>query len=172
MLSGCNSQRRENKLSDKVPEIEKSKEAVILTVFFGLDNALPPRSRILHRKAPGKDGMPIVFSQEVDPKTLQASDFEVTSKNGTVYTLEAVTLASANEEFELRTALLIGDYGDYPDNPPVSVKVVGDLLSRSGQNFKGQTKSVIPLENGPILSYAEYFTFTYDYPFVVVYPIL
>jgi hypothetical protein len=43
---------------------------------------------------------------------------------------------------------------------------VGDLLSRTGVNFKGQFSVVIPLEEGPILSYAEYFTFTEDYPYV------
>ena len=77
-----------------------------------------------------------------------------------------VTLLPANEEFELRTVLMIGDYGDHPDNEPVRVEIVGDLMSRSGQNYKGQHARVIPLEEGPILSYAEYFTFDKDYPYV------
>ena len=60
--------------------------------------------------------------------------------------------------------LLIGEYGNYPDNPAVSVEVVGDLMARTGQNFKGQSVQVIPLEEGPVLSYAEYFTMDENYP--------
>ncbi len=162
----CSMVRREDKLSARIPEIDKQREAKILTAFFGLDNDLPPSARTLYKNAPGKDGMPIVFSLEINPTTLDASDFEVTTKNGTKYIVEAVTLQPAGEEFELRTALLIGEYGNHPDNPPISVKIVGDLMSRTGTNFKGQTADVIPLEEGPILSYAEYFTFDEDYPYV------
>lgn len=169
MVSQCSkikNARRAIKLSATVPTIDQTREAKILTAFFGLDNALPQTSRVLYRKAPGKDGMPIVFSLEVSPETLDASDIQVTTKNGTIFDVEAVTFLPAEEEFELRTALLIGEYGNYPDNPPVSVAIVGDVMSRTGVNFKGQSKEVIPLPEGPILSYAEYFTFTEDYPYV------
>jgi len=165
-LGGCALLRREVLISSKVPEVDKTRKAEILTAFFGLDNALTQKARLLYRKAPGKDGMPIIFSLEIDPASLDASDFLVTTKNGTTYQVEAVTLLPANEEFELRTVLLIGEYGNYPDNPPVSVEIIGDLMSRTGQNFRGGRKEVIPLEEGPVLSYAEYFTFSDDYPFV------
>ena len=69
-------------------------------------------------------------------------------------------------EFELRTVLFIGEYGSHPDNPPVSVEIVDDLLSRSGQNYKGQSLTVIPLPDGPTISYAEHFVFDDDYPYV------
>lgn len=153
-------------VSAEIPKKEKDKSPEILTAFFGLDNALTQRARLIYKNAPGQDGMPLVFSHEIDPKTIQGSDFEVTSKNGTKYVVEAASLLPANEEFELRTILLIGEYGNYPDNEPVSVKVVGDLLSRSRHNFKGLEKEVIPLENGPVLSYAEYFSFDEKYPYV------
>jgi hypothetical protein len=153
-------------LSASVPEIDKTREAKILTAFFGLDNGLTFRARAIYRKAQGKDGMPLVFSHELDPKTLQGADFAVTTKNGTVQIVEAASFLPANEEFELRTVLLIGEYGNHPVNPPVSVEVVGDLLARTGQNFKGQTIEVIPLEEGPILSYAEYFTLDENYPYI------
>jgi len=169
LLSSCDTVEnfnREIKLSASVPDVDKTREAKILTAFFGLDNDLPPRTIALYKGAPGKDGMPIVFSLEVDPATLDASDFEVTTKNGKTFEVEAVTLQPAEEEFELRTALLIGEYGNHPDNPPVSVKVVGDLMSRTGKNFKGKSADVIPLEKGPVLSYAEYFTFNENYPYV------
>lgn len=154
------------RLSKSTPDIDKTREAHLLTAFFGLDNALPWGAIGLSWSAPGKDGMPVVFSQEVDPKTLDVSDFEITTYKGNKYFPSDITLLPANEEFELRTVLLIGNYGDYPDNEPVTVKIVGDLTSRSGQNYKDQITKVIPLEEGPILSYAEYFTFDKDYPYV------
>ncbi|MEO0583165.1 MAG: hypothetical protein AAF135_13155, partial [Bacteroidota bacterium] len=152
-------------LSDSVPEIDKTRETKILTAFFGLDNALPQRARLIYAKAPGKDGMPLVFSHELDPSTLDGADFAVTTQDGSVFNVEAASFLPANEEFELRTVLLIGEYGTYPDNQPVSVKIVGDLVARAGQNYKGDSIKVIPLESGPILSYAEYFTIDEDYPY-------
>ena len=157
---------RSVKLSDTIPEIDKTREAKVLTAFFGLDYELPLQSIGLYRKAPGKSGMPIVFSQEVDPSTLDPIDFEVTTRNGTKFDVEFVTLKPASEEFELRTVLFIGEYGNHPDNPPVSVEIVGDLVSRSGQNYKGQSVEVIPLPDGPVISYAEYFVIDDDYPYV------
>jgi hypothetical protein len=158
--------KREIRLSATVPAVDTTREAKILTVFFGLDNALPRTARVMYNKAYGKDGMPIVFSHELDPSTLDPSDFEITTRNGEVFSVEAVSLMPAEEEYELRTVLLIGEYGNHPDNPPISLKIAGDLMSRTGVNFKGQTKEVIPLPEGPILSYAEYFSFTKDYPYI------
>lgn len=169
LVSQCNKMnnaRRELRLSATVPAVDKTREAKILTAFFGLDNALPPTTRVMYRKAPGKDGMPLVFSLEVDPTTLDASDFQVTTKNGSTFDVEAVTLLPAEEEYELRTALLIGEYGNFPDNPPVLVTIVDELAGRTGASFKGGSAKVIPLEAGPVLSYAEYFTFADDYPYV------
>ncbi len=166
MLTACNGPRPEILLSETIPEIDSTREAKVLTAFFGLDNALNQRSRLLYENAPGQDGMPLVFSHEIDPNTLQGADFEVLTKNGDLIQVEYATLLPANEEFELRTVLLIGEYGNHPDNPPVSVTIIGDLMSRTGSNFKGQTIKVIPLEEGPILSYAEYFTFDEDYPYI------
>jgi hypothetical protein len=149
-----------------VPEVDKTREVKLLTAFFGLDNGLTRKANIIYSKAYGKDGMPLVFSHELDPSTIEGADFEVTTKKRNVFQVEAASLLPANEEFELRTVLLIGEYGSYPDNQPVSVKVVGDLMTRTGQNYKGQNIKVIPLEEGPVLSYAEYFTFDEDYPYV------
>ncbi|MEO1516912.1 MAG: hypothetical protein AAFV95_17955 [Bacteroidota bacterium] len=166
IFAACNNSRTQVRLSDSVPEIDRTREAKILTAFFGLDNGLTQQARLLYRNAAGQDGMPLVFSHELDPSTLEGADFEVTTKDGSQFVVEAAVLPPANEEFELRTALLIGEYGNHPNNPPLSVKIVGDLLSRTGHNYKGETIKVIPLEEGPILSYAEYFTFAEDYPYV------
>lgn len=156
---------RRIKLSETIPAVDKTREAKVLSAFFGLDD-LPTASLLLYLRAAGKNGMPVIFSQELDPTSLDHSDFEVIAKDGSKYEVEFVTLKPANEEYELRTVLFIGEYGTHPDNPPVLVKVVDDLFSRSGQNYKGQNIEVIPLPEGPTLSYAEYFTFDDDYPYV------
>lgn len=153
-------------LSDRIPQIDKSREAKVLSAFFGLDNALPKTTIGVSPKAPGKDGMPIVFSHELEPSTLDASDFKIKTSKGKIHKVDVVTLKPAIEAFELRTVLLIGDYGDAPDNEPIEVEIVGDLITRSGQNFKGQKIKVTPLSKGPFLSYAEYFTIDDAYPVV------
>ncbi|MEO1653990.1 MAG: hypothetical protein AAFU64_10620, partial [Bacteroidota bacterium] len=96
--AGCQ-ERPEVVLSDEVPPIEKEREVKILSGFFGLDNALPPRSVVLSPKAPGNDGMPIIFSHELDPATLQASDFKVKTFQGDIFEVAAATLLPASEAF-------------------------------------------------------------------------
>ena len=105
----------------------------MLSAFFGLDDALNQKARLIWRKAPGKDGMPIVFSHEIDPSTLEASDFQIKTQKGDIRGVEFVSYKPAVEEFELRTLLLIGDYGEYPDNEPAEVEIVGELKTRDGQ---------------------------------------
>ena len=153
-------------LSDSIPQKDKTREAKVLSAFFGLDNDLPLIAVGISLKAPGKDGMPVVFSHELDPSTLDETDFKVKTSKGEFYDVDIVTLRPSIEVFELRTVLLIGDYGDAPDNEPVEVEIVGDLQARSGQNFKGQTIAVTPLVKGPFLSFAEYFKIDNDYLFV------
>jgi len=144
ILASCDNRTpRKRYLSDSIPEIDKTREARMLTAFLGLDIDLPPHSRLIDKKAPGKDGMPLVFSLERDPGTLEAVDFSVTPKNGTVYQVEGASFLPANEAFELRTVLLIGEYGNHPDNPSMTVEMVGDLRSRTGMNFKGTHTEVV-----------------------------
>lgn len=153
-------------LSEKNPPIDKTREAKMRSAFFGLDNGLTPKSRLIWRKAPGKDGMPIVFSHEIDPETLDASDFQIKTQKGEIRGVEFVSFKPAIEAFELRTVLLIGEYGDYPDNEPIEVEITGELKSRDGQDLKGQKISVTPLADGPFISYAEYFKIDDQYPYV------
>lgn len=173
MIAGCsnpgilgNRNPRQIYLSDTIPDIDRAREARMLTAFFGLDNGLTQRARAIYRNAPGMDGMPIVFSHELDPESLEGADFAVTTQNGEVFIVEAASFLPANEEFELRTVLLIGEYGNHPDNPPISVKVTGDLMTRTGHNHKGESISVIPLPEGPVLSYAEHFVIDDMYPYI------
>ncbi len=153
------------RLSNKDPQINHTRKANIISAFFGLDNALPLRSFFLWKNAPGKDGMPLVFSHEIDPGTLDASDFQILTKKGELLPVSFVTFRPALEEFELRTILLIGEFGNFPENEPVEVRIINDLRSRDGQNFQGQKISVTSLAEGPFLSYAEHFELGPDYPY-------
>ncbi len=130
-------------------------EGRILSAFFGLDSSLPLRAMRLCLGAAGKDGMPVIFSHEVDDSTLDADDFRVTTRTGEIGRIVCVTLKPADELGEKRTALLIGDYGS-ADDQPVMVEIVGDLMSLDGgMNFKGAQTDVIPLEAGPTMILAE-----------------
>ena len=64
-----------------------------------------------------------------------------------------VTLRPAGDMDENRTVLLIGEFGNVDDDPPVMLLIVDDVLSDvtdSPQvNFRGTEVSVIPLDAGP-----------------------
>lgn len=144
-------------LSNEIPETNKKREVALISAFFGLDNAMPFKSIGLWYKAPDKDGMPLVFSHEIDARTLSPLDFLITTQNGEIRHVEFCTLRPSVEKFELRTVLLIGEFGNSPKNPPVELKIVGDLKTLDGQNLKGQKIKITPLEAGPFLSFSEYF---------------
>lgn len=83
VLFSCNEHNRsitKRYLSDSIPEINKTREPRIPTAFFGLDNGLNQRSRLIYKNAPGQDGMPLVFTHEIDPSTLEGADFAVATK--------------------------------------------------------------------------------------------
>ncbi len=132
------------------------KPAQLLSAFFGLDNGFPGISdQAICEGAGGKDGMPVIFSHEVDLSTMQAGDFKVTTASGQVGKLLCVTLAPADDAGELRTVLLVGEYGS-KDDPPATVEVVGNLLSIDGSvNFKGASVKAIPLQDGPTMILAQ-----------------
>ena len=141
------------------PEPTEAPQARALSAFFGLDNRLPPRAERLCPGAPGRDGMPVVLSHTVNPDTLQADDFLIETRSGAVRKPLCVTLRPAHDAGELRTVLLIGEFGDEPDDPPVRVRVAEDLFSdgASGRpvNFRGAEVDVTPLDEGPSLVLAE-----------------
>ena len=165
LLVSCN-QNIGYDLSEEVPLVDSQRELKVLSAFFGLDNDLPKTAITISPQAPGMDGMPVVLSHEIDPETLSPDDFRIQTAKGEYYNVDFVTLRPAREAFELRTILLVGEYGDYPDNEPVEVEIIGDLVARSGQNYKGQKIAVTPLEKGPFISYAEYFKLDDEYPYV------
>ncbi|MEL7129319.1 MAG: hypothetical protein AAGK23_07210 [Pseudomonadota bacterium] len=134
----------------------QGRNASLLSAFFGLDDALPAlSSRVVCPGAAGKDGMPVIFSHEVDLETLEPGDFKVTKSSGDVGEIVCLTLAPADDLGELRTVLLVGQYGSI-DDPPIRVEIIGNLLSLDNTlNFKGAKVDVIPLEAGPTLVWAE-----------------
>jgi len=142
---------------DDATERDKTgREATLLSAFYGLDDSLPPLSNQgICSGAAGKDGMPVIFSHEIDVSTLQADDFRVVSASGAVGEMTCVTEAPANDIGELRTILLVGQFGSAKDQP-ATVEIVGDILSIDGQlNFKGARVAVTPLEAGAEMVWGE-----------------
>lgn len=131
-------------------------DAMPLSAFFGANNAFGPfANRRVCEGAEGGDGMPLVFSHQLDINTLQPGDFRITKADGSTGSLVCVTPMPALDEGELRTILLIGEYGS-AENQPVQVDIVGNLLSIDGSlNFRNSSSTVIALEEGPTLIYAE-----------------
>lgn len=133
------------------------RDVALISAFFGLDNALPVRNtnRVACEGGGGGDGMPVIFSHEVDIRTLEPGDFRVTTVSGAVGEVTCLTLAPADDPGELRTALLTGNYGSAEDQP-VRVDIVGNILSLDNTvNFRGASIAVTPLEAGPTIVWAE-----------------
>lgn len=138
------------------PRESGERSADLLSAFFGLDNALPRASRLICRGAPGKDGMPVIFSAEIDHTTMQAGDFQVTTASGAAGEMHCVTLLPATDAGELRTVLLVGEFGNAETDPPAKVEIVGHLHSLDGTlDFRGAAVAVTPLAPGPSLVMAE-----------------
>ncbi|MEM1111907.1 MAG: hypothetical protein AAGI11_08360, partial [Pseudomonadota bacterium] len=130
--------------------------AELLSAFFGLDNQLPRASNLgICDGAAGKDGMPVIFSHELDIESVQAGDFEVRTESGKLGQISCVTLAPADDFGEWRTVLVVGELGSADDQPSL-VRIVGHVLSIDKTlNFRGREVGVVRLENGPSLSWSE-----------------
>ena len=136
----------------------------VVSAFFGLDNLLP--GLLCNQPGTLLDGMPVNFKFPLDVSSLSETDFEVLDGFGNIHIPNCVSLAPANENGENRTVLLLGEFGTAETNPPVEVKVVGDLFTTntiSGEsvcsdiiNLSGiTTTNVIPLADGPSLFFAQ-----------------
>ncbi|MEM7412800.1 MAG: hypothetical protein AAF430_21385 [Myxococcota bacterium] len=131
-------------------------DASLLSAFYGLDDALPLLARFLVCDGSvGSDGMPVVFSEELDLETVQAGDFGVVLADGSAGEIVCVTPAPANDVGEFRTILMIGDFGSAA-NQPARVEIRGNVLSLDQQsNFRGARVDAVPLESGPSLVLSE-----------------
>lgn len=132
------------------------RRARLFSAFFGLDDATPGLAGlVVCEGASGKDGMPVVFSHELDVSTVEPGDFKITTSSGVAGEVTCLTLAPADDAGELRTVLLVGQLGSV-DDQPMTVEVVGNVLSRDNSvNFKGTSVAVTPLEAGPSLVEAQ-----------------
>lgn len=164
VLAGCSEavqlasyDMKDSPVPQYVPTDLEEESSGLLSAFFGLDSEAPLISSFfVCRGAAGKDGMPVVFSHELDLTTLQAGDFKVVRSDGIEGELTCVTPAPAFDNGEYRTMLLIGEFGS-SSNPPEIVEIKGDLLSSDNRiNFKGKTIKAIPLEDGPSIVLAEH----------------
>lgn len=147
-------------MSDTTPNADLPRKAGgqsadLLSAFHGLD-ALPRLANLICRGSRGKDGMPVIYSTEIDLATLQAGDFQVTRRSGKLGAMHCASVLPATGAGELRTVLLIGDLGDAKEDPPVSVTIVGHLHSIDGTlDYRGASVAVTPLALGPSMVFAQ-----------------
>ena len=157
VLFGCSKDNRDNSQGD-IPQ------DTIVSAFFGLDNVLP--GLLCNQPGSQLDGMPVNFKFPLDVSSLSETDFEVVDRLGNIHTPNCVSLAPANENGENRSVLLLGEFGTAVTNPPVEVRVIGDLFTTdtiSGEsacseiiNLNGiTTTNVISLNDGPSLFFAQ-----------------
>lgn len=160
-ISGCAeeaAQAPEPDMAAQTVVVESAnRPARLLSAFFGLDNALSERADRFCPNASRRDGMPVVLSHTVDEASLQPEDFQIITRSGVVHTPYCVTLRPAADPGEHRTVLLIGEFGDAGDDPPVTVAVVDELRSdgEPSVNFRGLSTTVIPLDAGPSIVLAK-----------------
>ena len=107
--------------------ISAKSQDTLVSAFFGLDNGLP--SLLCNQFGSLLDGMPVNFKFPLDASSLSETDFEVVDSLGNIHIPMCAVLAPANENSENRTVLLIGEFGTAITNPPVEVRVVGDLFT-------------------------------------------
>lgn len=138
---------------------EGGDDSRVLGAYFG-DSVLPQAANLLCAPQPaveGFGGMPIVFSAQIDEYSLDPADFrvKVSGQSGWV-TPVCATLRPAVDPSELRTVLLVGEFGLGGANRPVAIRVVGDVLTTDGESLQGLfTRRVSATDVGPQLLLAE-----------------
>jgi len=80
---------------------------------------------------------------------VDAAAFTVVTRSGQQKTPVCASLRPADGPGERHTVLLVGDFGDPLDDPPVQVAVTGHLPLEGGADGRGLTVDVTPLEAGP-----------------------
>lgn len=155
-VGACAQEASKTEPTDTTLDAPGLEQGALLSAFFGLDNSLPMVAHRICMGAAGLDGMPVITSAEVDHTSLQAGDFRVLKASGKEGSIHCASLLPATDAGELRTILLIGEFGNEGDDPPASVEIKGNILSLDGKtNFKGARVDVTPLKDGPFLVTAE-----------------
>ena len=143
------------------------RNATILSAYFGLDNNIGINGNTVNASdGNGLDGMPLVFSHELDWETVQPGDFHVETTmddnnnddetTTTIIIPRVSTFRPATDTGELRTVLLLGQFG----SNPTKVCIVGNIWDKCHQiNFKDiPCITPKPLIGVPELVFAEEIT--------------
>lgn len=130
-------------------------DASILSAYYGLDELPAAIALLCGPEGFGQDGMPVIFSVQLDDDSVSPEVFAVETAAGDAVTPVCATLQPAAEPLELRTVLLAGAFGT-PDAQPRAVEVVGTLQDLGGRALQGlRTDTITPLEAGPSLVLAQ-----------------
>ena len=131
--------------------------ASILSAYHGLDQLPPVASVLCGFNVAGDDGMPVVFSTQLQVDSVVPESFLVIRSDGESVVPNCATLHPADEPLEQRTVLLTGDFGTFGETP-LRVEVTGPLLTFDGESLQGlSTEDITPLEDGPRVVLAERF---------------
>ena len=129
----------------------------ILSAYHGLDQLPFAASLLCGFNVAGDDGMPVVFSTQLQVDSVVPESFLVIRSDGESVVPNCATLHPADELLEQRTVLLTGDFGTFGETP-VRVEVTGPLLTFEGESLFGlSTEYITPLEEGPRVVLAERF---------------
>ena len=129
----------------------------ILSAYHGLDELPFPANLLCGFNVAGDDGMPVVFSTQLQVDSVVPESFLVIRSDGESVVPNCATLHPADEPLELRTVLLTGDFGTFGETP-LRVEVTGPLLTVDGESLLGlSTEDITPLEDGPRVVLAERF---------------
>ena len=129
----------------------------ILSAYHGLDQLPFPANLLCGFNVAGDDGMPVVFSTQLQVDSVVPESFLVIRSDGESVVPNCATLHPADEPLEMRTVLLTGDFGTFGETP-LRVEVTGHLLTSDGESLLGvSTEDITPLEDGPRVVLAERF---------------
>jgi len=129
----------------------------ILSAYHGLDQLPLAASLLCGSNVAGDDGMPVVFSKQLQVDSVAPESFLVIRSDGESVVPNCATLHPADEPLEQRTVLLTGDFGTFGETP-LRVEVTGPLLTFDGESLLGvSTEDITPLEDGPRVVLAERF---------------
>ena len=102
----------------------QSQNPSILSAYHGLDQLPFAASLLCGFNVAGDDGMPIVFSRQLQDDSVAPESFLVIRSDGESVVPNCATLRPADEALELRTVLLTGDFGTFGETP-LRVEVTG-----------------------------------------------
>ena len=143
--------------SDSATPQGQPQNSSILSAYHGLDQLPLAARRLCGFNVAGDDGMPVVFSTQLQVDSVVPESFLVIRSDGESVVPNCATLDPANEPLEQRTVLLTGDFGTFGETP-LRVEVTGPLLTSDGESLIGvSTEDITPLEDGPRVVLAERF---------------